>query len=164
MINHMRTLLLNLPAGTGDIYVPPSYSPVVIPQHFIKLNNAILTNSNNPEVLLSVVASWMPLLHGADFDGFSKAIDPRITYDPNNRKTVSSTDTVNIASLINRVVTAAVANAGAGQYGLFRPFAHYSEQLASIKKVWDTSVRSEERAVAAVYGYIYQLERIRTNA
>jgi len=164
MINHTRTLLLNLPSGVGDIYIPPAYGPVVVPPHFQKIRNAILTGSTNPDVLLTAVALWLPFLHNEDFKQFSDSLDQRITYEPAYRKMVNSYNSINMADMLKKVVSVAVQNAGVGKFGLFNPFGDYEDELLSLKKLWDVKKRSEERAVAAVYGYIYQLERIRLNA
>jgi hypothetical protein len=163
MINHARTLLLNLPTGNGDIYIPPNYGVLPVPAYLTRFRNAALTGSSSPGVLLDAVASWVTLLHNADYEDFATALDGRITYEPYGRKTINNSNSFRIADAVHKVISIASQQAGAGTSGLFQPFAGYEQQLSDLKSLWDNKKRAEERAVAAVYGYIYQLERFRLN-
>jgi hypothetical protein len=37
----------------------------------------------------------------------------------------------------------------------------YEDQLKDLKEIWDNSTREEDKACAALIGYIYQLEGLR---
>jgi len=163
MTNHARTLLLNRPAGTGDIFVPSVYGPVAVPGHLKAIRVAALSGATNDEFLVAAVASWLTLLHNPDIEKYALSLDSRVTYDPITRKTVSDGAPFNLALAVSKVVTAAQQQSGVGAYSLFRPVAGYEQELSELKKLWDVKTRAEDKAAAALYGYIYQLERIRIN-
>ena len=163
MINHARTLFLNRQSGVGDIYVPPSYGVLRVPANLNRFRASALTGSDNDEFLLNAVASWMAVLHGPDVEKFALALDNRITYEPTGRKNINTSNTFNLATAASKVVSLSQQMASTGVNGLFYPLIGYEEELLELKELWDNKTRTEERAAAAVYGFIYQMERVRLN-
>ena len=163
MTNHARTLLLNRPAGVGDIFIPSVYGPVDVPDYLKSISLAALSGSTNDDFLVAAVASWVTLLHNPDVEKYALVLDSRITYDPVGRKTISDGAPFNLAMALEKVVSVAQQQSGVGTFSLFRPVVGYEQELSELKKLWDVKTRVEDKAVAALYGYIYQLERIRIN-
>jgi hypothetical protein len=87
MINHARTLLLNVGSGTyapgvlGEEYIP-TYTPIKLPP-FLQLPHKILFGTNPDRVFLNYrAAELLRLLHQTELAEFLYALDPRVTYWP----------------------------------------------------------------------------------
>jgi hypothetical protein len=87
MINHARTLLLNVPSSTyqpgtlGEEYIPP-YSPVVLPS-YLRGPHKVLFGTNPDKVFANFrVHELLSLIHQTELAEFIYALDPRVTYWP----------------------------------------------------------------------------------
>jgi hypothetical protein len=87
MINHARTLLLNLagPADPktdtpGSEYIPP-YAPIDLGR-FQALHQVLFGSDPDTEGLLYRTAQYMALLHATDTVDYVAELDPRFTYNP----------------------------------------------------------------------------------
>jgi hypothetical protein len=87
MINHARTLLLNIP---GTAYMPgvlgeeyiPAYTPVKLPA-YLQSARKILFGSAPDKVFLNFRAyELLSLIHNTELAEFVYALDPRVTYWP----------------------------------------------------------------------------------
>lgn len=88
MINHARTLLLNMdgdkrpaPGFFLEEYVDTAYKALVLPQFLINVRDIVLgRNSDNAFKNLRL---WqcMHFLQSTEFQSYALALDPRITYD-----------------------------------------------------------------------------------
>jgi hypothetical protein len=87
MINHARTLLLNIP---GTAYMPgvlgeeyiPAYTPVKLPA-YLQSARKILFGSTPDKVFLNFRAyELLSLIHNTELAEFVYALDPRVTYWP----------------------------------------------------------------------------------
>lgn len=88
MINHARTLLLNVPGASrpalgtsGEEYIPPDYTPVVLPGYLQKLRDIILGSRPDNLFMNYRAMECMRLLHSTEFREYLTDLDPRITYD-----------------------------------------------------------------------------------
>jgi hypothetical protein len=87
MINHARTLLLNIPGSAympgvlGEEYIP-SYTPVALPT-YLQSARKILFGSKPDKVFLNFRAyELLSLIHSTELAEFVYALDPRVTYWP----------------------------------------------------------------------------------
>lgn len=84
MINHARTLLINMRAAdvSNDAtpYVSPLYRPVVLPSAWQAIHQILFGTSPDFDMVLYRTAQFLPFLHTATFVGYTTAFDPRITY------------------------------------------------------------------------------------
>lgn len=88
MINHARTLLLNLPgAGTGfsghvgEEFIDPAYKAITMPSHLLAIRRQLF-GSNPDRLLLNYRArQYLGMLHATELAEFVTTFDPRITYD-----------------------------------------------------------------------------------
>lgn len=87
MINHARTLMLNLaskayqPGTLGEEYVP-QYSPASLPA-YLTTPRKILLGTDPDKVFLNFrMHELFSLIHQTELSEFVYALDPRITYDP----------------------------------------------------------------------------------
>lgn len=87
MINHARTLLLNISGADtatapGDEYIPPDFRPVDIDEATAAVR-AVLFGPSPDRSLLNVRArQYMTLLHETELAPFAVAFDSRVTYLP----------------------------------------------------------------------------------
>ena len=160
MINHARTLLLNTQIPNSEIYIPENFGSVALPLYLQRFRQAALGDGDNIQALEPTVDSWITLLHQADREPYILALDSRITYKPLGRKCINN-NKVNLAGRISATILNANPLAGSGKSGLFKLVSGYEEQLNDLKEIWDNSTRDEDKACAAIIGYIYQLEGLR---
>jgi hypothetical protein len=86
MINHIRTLLLNLPPsptqGEGEEYILESYEPPVLTSELIELHR-VFFGENLPRPTMNYRAKQlMMLIHGTELAPLALTQDTRITYWP----------------------------------------------------------------------------------
>lgn len=88
MINHARTLLLNVSGRTsqrdapGEEYIPPTYSPLVLPS-YLETPHKILFGTAPDRYFLNFRArELMAYLHSTELAEYVYALDPRVTYWP----------------------------------------------------------------------------------
>lgn len=88
MINHARTLLLNIdgePAGygqqPGDEFVPPTYLAAVLPSYLQQVHKVLFGSGPDRIQLNYRVRQCLGLLHRTELVEFVTDLDPRITYD-----------------------------------------------------------------------------------
>lgn len=88
MINHARTLLLNVasdnsaPAGTGEEYIPPTFVPVVLPSYIVTPRRILFGASPDRYFLNFRGRELMHNLHQTELQEYVTALDPRLTYWP----------------------------------------------------------------------------------
>jgi hypothetical protein len=88
MINHARTLLLNIdgtryqPQYLGEEYIPPAYSAVTLPS-YIQAARRILFGGNPERVFLNYrIRELLHTIHETELAEYLFALDPRVTYWP----------------------------------------------------------------------------------
>ncbi len=85
MINHARTLLLNLPGrtkitGPYEEYIPADFISVKLPAAYSEIRNILFGKNAPRENRLIRTYELMTLLHGCELEEFVLSLDPRITY------------------------------------------------------------------------------------
>lgn len=91
MINHARTLLLNISPDRADYldanlegyeYIPDEFSPVRLPDRINTLRRVLF--GNNPDALYAGlrVQELMTYIHQSEFADYATAFDSRVTYWP----------------------------------------------------------------------------------
>lgn len=89
MINHIRTLLLNV-SGTnrlsydspGEQYVPPSFTARTLSIPLQRVRRCLFGNSPDRTMLNYRLQQFLALLHGNELEEFVLSPDPRVTYLP----------------------------------------------------------------------------------
>lgn len=88
MINHARTLLLNVLGATGqrfeigEEYIPPSYSPRPLPTYLQTIHRVLFGTEPDSYFLSFRARELMQLLHETELSEYVYALDPRVTYWP----------------------------------------------------------------------------------
>lgn len=88
MINHARTLLMNVSGRTsqrqepGEEYIPASYRPVELPSYLQTARKLLLGVSPDRYFLNYRVRELMHYLHQTELSDYVYALDPRVTYWP----------------------------------------------------------------------------------
>lgn len=87
MVNHCRTLLLNLPDGgdpslPGEQYIAPDFRPVKLPPA-LRAIRRLLYGADPDRALLNVrTQRLLTLMHATELDQHVRYLDPRISYLP----------------------------------------------------------------------------------
>lgn len=89
MINHARTLLLNMAprdnhitADTGAEYVPAEFSPVNLPNELRLLRRTLFGSKPDMRFINLRVRELMGYIHQTEFAHYVYDLDPRVTYWP----------------------------------------------------------------------------------
>lgn len=88
MINHARTLLLNVPGKTssreelGEEYIPADFAPVALPGYLQSVHNVLFGTSPDRYFVNYRARELMQLLHSTELAEYVTALDPRVTYWP----------------------------------------------------------------------------------
>jgi hypothetical protein len=88
MINHARTLLLNVPGATsshaavGEEYIPPTYAPLQEPSYTQAVRRTLLGTSPDRYFLNFRARELMHNIHQTELAEYVYALDPRVTYWP----------------------------------------------------------------------------------
>lgn len=94
MINHARTLLLNL-AGSpvtpytypGEEYIPTDFRPLIVPGWLQTLRGIVFGNKPDRAMMNYRAKELLPPLHFTELIEYVLAFDPRVTYVPGNQMT-----------------------------------------------------------------------------
>ncbi len=136
MTNHVRTLLLNLPAVGGEEYVPATYVPAVLPQLLRDAREALFGNPTDRTQLGSRVDRLLAYAHTTAFAPELTAADSRITYDPTAFPPAYDPDPYPFAA----------AASASGLDGVFHPATSSAE--AAWWETWTSAAPAPVRAVA----------------
>jgi hypothetical protein len=88
MINHARTLLLNVRGSTssresiGEEYIPPNYTPTVLPTYLQTLRRILFGAAPDRYFLNFRAHELLAHLHTTELGEYVYALDPRVTYWP----------------------------------------------------------------------------------
>jgi hypothetical protein len=86
MINHLRTLLLNLVPATmpipGEEYVPAAFQPQFLPQDLASVRNLLFGPSPDRAMLNYRLREYLTLVHSTELESHVLDLDPRVTYWP----------------------------------------------------------------------------------
>ncbi|RIZ71252.1 MAG: hypothetical protein D0530_04820 [Methylococcales bacterium] len=98
MINHARTLLLNVdgphtvdPAVAGDVFIP-SFNSKAATSALATVRATLFGTLPDYAGLVYRTAQYMDILHATDFKEYVYALDPRITYTPGGAGLVGATE------------------------------------------------------------------------
>jgi hypothetical protein len=86
MINHARTLLLNLDGDgyggqPGDEFIPSSYVAAELPSYLLRTREALFGHTVDRLRLNYYTRMFLGLLHSTELAEFVTTLDPRVTYD-----------------------------------------------------------------------------------
>lgn len=88
MINHARTLLLNVAGASsqrqypGEEYIPSEFQPVVLPSYLLLLRRALFGTAPDRYFLNFRAQELLRYLHETELQEFVYRLDPRVTYWP----------------------------------------------------------------------------------
>lgn len=140
MVNHVRTLLLNLPQAGGEVYVPGTYVPPLLPQTLRTARTALFGSPTTRAQLAARVDRLLTYAHASTLAPDITAVDTRLTYDPTRpaAATDPATDPTPHAF--------AAAAADDSLEAVFTPTA--SDAEARWYAVWQSNETAPTRAVA----------------
>lgn len=108
MINHIRTLLLNIDgsrasdtAFPGEEFVPPDFKPVSLPQPLITVRNVLFGVNPDRAMMNYRLRQYMTLIHSTELEEFTTEFDKRVTYWPSSDETLFNVTVTPIAQQVN---------------------------------------------------------------
>lgn len=164
MVNHMRTALLNVTASQApdDVYISPSFRPVIVPQYLARIYNVILSPSMVNAKRAKYVNTYMRLLHVADYEPFTLLPDPRITYEREEQdrffsEAADTSTRIDFEQLLNLMLSAE-HTLNAGNYSLFTPVTNYPDVMEQLRSIWNNDLTGIGRLTAGILAFGYQLD------
>jgi hypothetical protein len=169
MINHIRTLLLNLPRDTWSMtpdqyeeYIDPDYSPVAA--KFVITDVVMPTGLSRHEKLIRAF-SILNLLHRPDYDKYLHMFDPRISYSLDDRRVINALadgdERHRLDSAVFYSYLHSVIYSGTNMSLLFDCLDFHPDSFAELKKLWMGGETAADRSAAAVLALTYWMERAR---
>jgi hypothetical protein len=89
VINHARTLLLNISAGgygIGEEYVPPRFRSLRLPSFLLAIRRQLFGTDPDRDMMNYRGRQLMQILHATQLREYVEGLDPRITYDFTGRE------------------------------------------------------------------------------
>lgn len=167
MVNHLRTVLLNVTAAVAPdaIYIDPTFRPVVVPLWLRRLQQLVLPYTTDASRQAFQLATLMRLLHAADYEQFVLLPDPRVTYLPvDDTEFFSTTDdptaTIDFERLYQQVASE-VVEINRQREDLFRQLVRYPSVAAELRKIWNSDLVYIGRLTGAILALGYQLDALR---
>ena len=168
MLNHTRTLLLNLRAADvqalSPIYIESSFIPVVPNPGFAAVTQALFPAGFTPADRVVLIDGLMPILHTPEFQPYTLWFDTRVTYDtlpPANLINLCRSTPPGLAAVSELAARMAdIMPVGTVGAQLFR-WPELQFLLDDLKPTWLQESDGLLRLGALVLAYVLQLERTR---
>jgi hypothetical protein len=169
MINHIRTLLLNMPplppvtpADSGEAMVDPGFGPVRMYGPIAELHRSLTVAGSTRDLANYRVNGLMALLHSPDFEPYLLRFDSRITYRISDFTYASEATPASGYPPFNlaRLYTSFAASLSKTGYSLF-DFPEYSADMGVFKDVWFGNLALKDRFIAGTLALAYSMERAR---
>lgn len=161
MVNHMRTLILNEPAGTG-IYVPAGFVPVPVPRMFAGLREALVPQNRDLTGRVAAADAVMRLCGTPELYPYLTKFDRRITYG-----TAADADIVSMCradAATDSETTMLAQRLAAVPASVLTPLFAWQRYVADMSALRMASANTCEavlRIGAVALAYAYQIERVR---
>ena len=168
MVNHIRTVLLNVTAAVApdSVYIDPAFRPVTVPYWLLGLYKLVLPFPNDDDRQAAQLATIMRLLHAADYEQFTLLPDTRITYAPvSDEEFFSTTDDPSAAIDFSRLydqTQTAIAEINRRKMDLFAPVLRYPAVNGELRQIWNNDLVHIGRLTGAILAMAYQLDNLRT--
>jgi len=165
MVNHIRTVLLNVTAAKAPdaIYISPVFRPVIIPQQLQRLH-ALLFSASTTEAEVQRLNTFMRLLHAANYEEYVLLPDSRITYtvaDQQDFFSVTALSTAVDFSQLYSLAQTETQDLEQKRQSLFQPVLGYPNMMTKLRELWNGSVAITDRLAAAILALAYQLDALR---
>jgi hypothetical protein len=165
MVNHMRTVLLNVTADMApdDVYISPTFRPIIVPRYLQRIYNVILSPQMPAAPRAARINTFMRLLHVADYEPFTLLPDRRLTYDPTDQSAffdsvADPSATIDFERLFNLVRSEATTLDSTNE-GLFRPVSNYPPTLMeNLRDLWNNDLAAIGRLTAGILALGYQFD------
>lgn len=167
MVNHLRTVLLNVTATVAPdtIYIDPAFRPVIVPFWLRRLQQFILPYTADASRQSFQLATVLRLLHAADYERFVLLPDARITYQPvDDVAFFSTTDDPAAATdydALYRQVQNEIVEINRQKQDLFAVVLRYPTVSGELRKIWNSDLTHIGRLTGAILALGYQLDALR---
>ncbi len=171
MINHTRTLLLNISAGsasleddlTGEEFIDPAFVPKILPNQLKGLYVTFVPEVSTRTRKNYLGFVYMQLLHAPEFEADTLAPDPRFTYKLSEDEFfeigLAESAPLDLASVHerSRVEVMQLQNQ---QFDLFSIKGPREDEMAELKNVWNATTSMFDRVAATVLALTYHLDTL----
>lgn len=163
MVNHIRTLLLNMPAQTapGSVYVPLEFTPVQVPAQLQPVRAALLPLDQGPEAVAAAVDAIMRLCSAPELEQYLIRFDARLTYTGAGDAALADMCGTAPASALDGVRTR-IATLSPALFTRLFAWPRYLEAMEVLKLAAVNTCEAPLRIAAVAMAFAYQLERVRT--
>jgi hypothetical protein len=168
MVNHLRTVLLNVTAAVAPdaVYIDPAFRPILVPDWLRRLQQLILPYTADASRQSFQLATIMRLLHAADYERFVLLPDTRVTYRPVDDSAffgTTSDPTVDIDfDRLYQQVQNEISEINRQRQDLFRSLADYPMVAEELRQIWNSDLIHIGRLTGAILALGYQLDALRT--
>lgn len=169
MINHFRTLLLNMsPDNTGssalgEEYVDPSFTPMILTGKLRTAHAVLVPNGASRTARNFYCYAWLCLAHAPDFEKYVTTFDPRITYSMDSGVYLSA-DTARSTYpgfQINTMYSGLASALFSPGTSLFDMAPDYKDDMALFKDIWYGGPSQKDKVTAGLMAVIYVMEGAR---
>lgn len=161
MINHVRTLILNLPRAADDPsgeFIDKDFSPIQLTGHLYEMYTVLFSGKVTREMNNVRVRYYMSLLHTPEFRKYLKWYDPRLTYEPVYKDGDFGRNGLAEFESIYNNLSAVVNKSGS----LFLTSTSFDETLrTSLLKDYGQAITDQDKFKIILYFYAMRLEAIR---
>lgn len=163
MVNHIRTLLLNMPAASapGSVYVPLEFTPVPVPAQLQSVRAVLLPLDQGPDAVVAAVDAIMRLCNTPELEEYLVRFDARITYTGTADAALADMCGGASASALDGVRTR-IASLSPGVFTRLFAWPRYLEAMETLKLAAVNTCEGPLRIAAVAMAFAYQLERVRT--
>lgn len=167
MVNHLRTVLLNVTAAVAPdaVYIDPAFRPVIVPYWLRRLQQLILPYTADASHQSFQLATVLRLLHAADYERFVLLPDARLTYQPvDDTAFFDTTDDPAAATdfdALYRQVQSEIIEINRRKQDLFAPLVRYPTVADELRKIWNSDLTHIGRLTGAILALGYRLDALR---
>lgn len=148
MLNHYRTLLLNLEdINDTEEHITPAFKPKILPTSLVKIYNILFPEGSSREVKLSLAQVFLNLIDSLNLTSEILLYDPRISYSIKEESNFgdSSFDLSTIMIKLNGI----------------QPFELIDSAAADkYKLLWDTDNSDITKLVAVLLAYVLKINEL----
>jgi len=173
MINHARTILLNMPALEGDgplapgeEFIPKDFAPIKLPAELLSVHTILIPEAATRADRNYLGFAYMQLAHTPDFVKYVQALDRRVTYNFEDSYFLEVVFRdgppvpLNFQTISNKMLVEIVKLNGRGM-GLFATVQGFEQQMLELQQLWRSAPNSVDRLIAATLALIYRIDEVR---
>jgi len=174
MINHARTILLNIEAipdqpelAPGEEFIPSDFATIDIPAELLSIHTVIIPETATRNERNYLGFAYMQLAHTPEFEKYVLALDPRVTY--NFEESIflevvfrdGPPVPLDFQVITDKMLAEIVKLNSRGGGGLFAPIAGLETEMLELQQLWRSAPNNIDRLTASFIALIYRIDVVR---